>query len=99
MKFLSALSISCGLIVSSGCVHPTSTWEWRHPDQQYAQKYKARDIEQCEQYAGIENMDGPGEFHTARDYGGWGDFPFEFCMQQRGWDMELVPLDAQKRRP
>ncbi len=97
MNPLKGLLISCVLAMIYGCSHPKGTWVWRHSDP-HSQIYKSRDIAQCEQYAGIENMGAPGEIHTARDYGGWGDFSFEFCMQERGWDLQFIPLEERRQR-
>lgn len=67
------------------CTPQPGLWVWRHPDPQYAREHKARDIAECEQYALDNRMDGPFTFENTRDYGGWGNFSFEFCMQERGW--------------
>ncbi len=73
------------LLCLSACTPQPGLWVWRHPDPGYARENKGRDIAACEQYALVHRMDGPFSFDHARDYGGWGDFSFEFCMEERGW--------------
>lgn len=75
----------------TACTLQPGLWEWQHPDAGYAERYRERDIDECEEYALDADMDGKRHpLRQARDYGGWGDFPFEFCMQQRGWQLEFT---------
>lgn len=83
----------CALLLSA-CSAPSGTWKWRHPDAGYEEKYRARDIHECEQYALEADMNGKRQLlRPARDYGGWGNFSFEFCMQERGWSLEFEEWD------
>lgn len=76
------------LLCASACTPHAGLWVWRHPDADYARQMRARDVAECEQYALDVWMDGPFDTATARDYGGWGSFDFDFCMQERGWHLE-----------
>jgi len=33
------------------------------------------------------------------DYGGWGVFPFEFCMRERGWYQEYEEYNSTPTQP
>jgi len=84
------LLLSC-LLLLGACTIPPGQWEWRHDDPQYAESHRAEDIYECEKHAIEEASDGPRfRISNARPYGGWGNFDFEFCMQQRGWHLEYV---------
>ncbi len=79
-----------GTALLAGCALPSGSWTWAHPDIGYAARNKARDIEKCEKYAEAHQIEGPfSAAGSAHAYGGWGDFDFEFCMQERGWRLEL----------
>lgn len=70
----------------SGCAHGLTSWVWDHPDPDYALCCKDQDIFRCEGYAKEVAMGGPlHENSNARDFGGWGNFDFEFCMNEKGW--------------
>ena len=78
------------LLFLTGCDLQPGRWTWRHDDATYAERNRARDIDECEDYAVVVKQDGKiREFRNAREYGGWGSFEFEFCMNQRGWRMEF----------
>lgn len=83
------------ILLFTACTPRPGLWTWHHPDPAYAEKYRARDVEECEEYALDAEMDGRRHLlRPARDYGGWGDFSFEFCMEERGWKLEF-----EKRKP
>lgn len=85
----SALSVAIFFLVA--CSTQPGLWQWQHRDTGYAEKYRARDIYQCERYSLENGMDDDlHELKMTREYGGWGDFDFEFCMQERGWHLEFV---------
>lgn len=84
-------ALAVTVLLLSACTPRPGLWEWRHPDPSYAEKYRARDIAECEEHAREAEMDGRNHLlKPARPYGGWGDFPFEWCMQERGWRLEFV---------
>lgn len=80
------------LLFLTGCDLQPGRWTWRHDDATYAERNRARDIDECEDYAVVAKQDGKiHELRNAREYGGWGSFEFEVCMNQRGWRMEFSP--------
>lgn len=85
MKWVFVLAV---LLVSTACAVKSESWHWEHPDPKYAGQYLWRDINKCEDLASRLEDRGPFEVSgNARDYGGWGDFRFELCMESRGWEM------------
>ncbi len=83
---LIGLAVVLAAVILGGCGHALTAWVWDHPDPEYAQLYRDRDIFECEWYARDVAMDGPlHEFSNAREFGGWGNFDFEFCMNEKGW--------------
>jgi len=75
---------------------PRGGWEWRHPDPEYAEKNRIRDVFECDEYAETNKMgDIFDHIYAHGDYGGWGVFPFEFCMRERGWYQEYRPAPKQ----
>lgn len=80
------------LLFLIACTIQPGLWTWRHADATYAERHLARDIYECEEYAQQAAANGPRyRVVNARDYGGWGNFDFEFCMQERNWRLEFVP--------
>ena len=95
MKWIVVLAV---LLVSVACSMEHGSWRWLHPDPQYAAHNLWRDIDDCEDFAARVEDRGPFDFSSnARDYGGWGDFQFELCMERRGWKMTYVPSGQPKR--
>ncbi len=95
MKWTVILAV---LLLSAACAMEPGSWRWLHPDPQYAAKNLWRDIDDCEDFANRVEDRGPfGLSSNARDYGGWGDFQFELCMERRGWKMTYVPSGQPKR--
>ena len=89
MKWILVLAVLLG---SAACAMEYGSWRWRHPDPQYAAKNLWHDIDDCEDFAARVEDRGPFGFASnARDYGGWGDFQFELCMERLGWKMTYVP--------
>lgn len=83
--------IRAGLLLSLlalfGCLGQARQWRWEHPESGYAERHRQEDIAACEQEAIDLRTNGPFRPENARPYGGWGDFDFEFCMEQRGWEL------------
>lgn len=73
------------LISLSGCFGSGASWNWAHPDPVYAERQRQHDIDFCEQQTSEISSRGPFQSGGARPYGGWGDFIFELCMEERGW--------------
>jgi hypothetical protein len=74
----------------------TGGWAWRRagdaaPGGDDPQRL-AEDVDHCEWFARIADSDDPFGWTTpsARPWGGWGSYPFEFCMHQRGWELRYV---------
>lgn len=92
MRALAAAAALWALATASGCVH----WrlDWTRPDGSGDDRQLASDIAACEEYTRIAEDDHPFQRgRGARAYGGWGSFPFEFCMNQRCWVLTRVPAD------
>ena len=93
MKPLVAAVALCALAISA-CVH--ERLDWRRPDGSHDSAQLAEDVDACEEFTTSSEdddrrvMSGRG----ARAYGGWGSFPFEFCMNQRGWVLTRVRTDG-----
>ena len=69
----------------------SGSWAWRRPDGSDDPDRLQEDIEACELYAQIAEMNHHEiAWRTARPYGGWGSFPFEFCMHQHGWALRQL---------
>jgi hypothetical protein len=97
MKGLLAL---LALVLLVSCASHYGRWVWRHPDGSYNSKQLWDDIYQCEEYRKTVEDKGPSNlFSDARDYGGWGDFQFEFCMNQRNWFLKYEPIGPQGKSP
>ncbi len=101
MNKLLTAGMLLSLMLLSGCLGQQSgMWRWEHPDSGYAERNHQDDMEGCEQEAIDLIIDGPFWPGNARPYGGWGgDFAFEFCMQQRGWQLvypETGPAQTEK---
>ena len=81
--------IGLTLVLAACSGAPRGGWEWHHPDPGYAEKYRGRDVFECDEYAQTNKMgDRFDHIFGHSDYGSWGVFPFEFCMRERGWYME-----------
>ncbi len=75
----------------SVCIGQPEQWSWQHADSHYSRKNSERDIYGCGEAAKEQAMDGAlHELSNARGYGGWGNFDFEFCMEERGWKLTFV---------
>jgi len=86
------------LLLVAGCAWQPGHWRWLHPDAHYAAQYRWRDISECEDYALRVAPNGPPFAVTqARDYGGWGNWDFEFCMEGLGWSLEFLPGKERSR--
>lgn len=86
------------LLIVAGCALQPGRWRWQHPDVHYAEEYRWRDISECEDYAiRVESNGPPFAVTQARDYGGWGNFDFEVCMERRGWHLEFLPGEGRSR--
>lgn len=86
--------ISClyMLLFLTACTIQPGLWTWQHRDARYAERHRAQDIFECEEYAQQTAVNGPPyEVVSAREYGGWGNLDFEFCMRERGWELKFVP--------
>jgi hypothetical protein len=82
--------IAAGVVLLAGCTLQPGQWVWSHPDADYVDRFKSRDIEKCERYAEIHHIEGPFPASgNPRGPGGWGDFDFEYCMREKGWRLEL----------
>jgi len=88
LVFLPLLSV---FAVTLGCAGATGSWEWQPTTEQALAAGKANTIWECEMKAAEEQDDKCfRELVNARPYGGWGDFGFEFCMEQRGWKLTFM---------
>lgn len=85
-------SILLLVLVVAGCAWSAPQWHWQHPDNHYAQQHREQDIYECEEYASQLATNGPpDDYALGRNYGGWGNFTFELCMESRGWQLVYGP--------
>ncbi len=92
MRKLIRAGLCLSVLILLGCFGPSRQWRWTHPDSGYADLNRPADIAFCEQETLDISTNGPFSVENSRPYGGWGDFIFELCMEERGW--ELVQLKA-----
>ncbi len=78
--------ILCTLLLS-GCLSQSRQWLWVHPDLDYVTQNRESDIALCEQEAVDLSIDGNFPEESIRPYGDWGDFIFELCMEDKGWQL------------
>jgi len=89
---LAFLPVLCVFVGTFGCTAATGSWEWQPTTDQALAVGKDKTIRECEMKAAEERDDNRfRELLNARPYGGWGDFDFEFCMAQNGWELNFVP--------
>lgn len=70
----------------SGCAPTTGSWEWQPINGLALVREKEEVIRNCEIRADEDRGDiFRAELENARPYGGWGNFDFELCMEQNGW--------------
>ncbi len=73
----------------AGCSVQPGRWTWVRADDADMVRYRARDIEECEEKALHDTVNGTFPAVSARTYGEWGSFDFEQCMRERGWRLEF----------
>lgn len=83
------------VLLLSGCLSKTTSWTWVHPDAEYAELNREKDIDDCEEVALEQGIGRPMRLQTARSHGDWGDSNFEFCMGQRDWKLQQIEEPAQ----
>ena len=84
------------LLLAAACAHERLAW--RYPDGSYDPERLAEDIDDCEEYTAIAEDDGSFvALGGAREWGGWGNFTFERCMNDRGWVLTSVPTERAGR--
>jgi hypothetical protein len=72
----------------------TGGWAWRRADGPGDADRLSEDVDACEDHARIAEMGHGLHFRrNPRPWGGWGSFPFEACMHQKGWRLEYVPAE------
>ncbi|ORJ62065.1 hypothetical protein [Geothermobacter hydrogeniphilus] len=77
-------------IILAACAGPRGSWEWqRAPDASEVRNVDT-DIWECEIFADENDDDVVWRPANGRPYGEWGNFNFEWCMQERGWRLEFI---------
>lgn len=87
-----AVAWAAGLSLLASCAALRGRLEWRRPDGSEDPLALEQDVAECEELTRISRSS-RGPFHagsSARAYGGWGDFVFEFCMSRRSWTLTHV---------
>jgi len=79
-------------LLATGCAKTPELWHWESQDDGPSEQRRSEDIYECERYARQVDMDGPlDDYSRGRNYGGWGNFSFERCMESRGWRLVYGP--------
>jgi hypothetical protein len=86
---LKALAALLAVATAAGCA--TGRWEWQRPDGPGEPEELRVDVAECEERARqTEDRRRYRSVEGARPYGGWGNFDFEFCMNQRDWQLRYL---------
>ncbi|PNU21663.1 hypothetical protein C2E25_00070 [Geothermobacter hydrogeniphilus] len=86
MRLLNTLILA---LLLAGCALQSGSWEWRPVDNRTGQKVD-QDIWECEIFADENDDAVVWRPANGRPYGEWGNFNFEWCMQERGWRQEFI---------
>jgi hypothetical protein len=90
-----AAVVAVFLLGASACAHERLVW--RFPDGSYDSRQLAEDVDACEAYTVVADDEEFVNAVGAREYGGWGNFTFEYCMNKRGWTLTSVPRERADR--
>ncbi len=79
------------IVLLVGCTFQPGTWEWRPTERHTGEQSLAEDIWDCEIFYESQLDDILEANAFIRPFGAWGDFDFEWCMEQRGWRQQFIP--------